>query len=108
MRVSAVVLALSCLITGYALAGTRVRALEDVSAARRFPAGVGVGTHVLLGFSSDPKSVECTINRIDAGWVRCAQPENSLGPSFAATFQPTEAWYDLAHVISVTKLETQR
>src|SRR5579859_6008160 len=53
MRVSTVVLAVAFLVTAYTLVGTRVNALED-SPLRRLPSGLGVGAHVVLGFSSDP------------------------------------------------------
>jgi hypothetical protein len=110
VRVSTVALALACLVTGYALAGTRVNALEDVSSARRLPSGIGaVGTHVTLWFASDPKRVTCTIARIDAGWVRCAPEQgDGFGPTFGPTPQLQEEWYDLGHVVGVTKRETQR
>ena len=42
MRVSTAVLAIACLVTGFAVAGTRVKALEDVSPAR-FPSDITVG-----------------------------------------------------------------
>ena len=101
MRLSTVVLALSCLVTGYALVGTRVSALEDVSPARRFPNGIGIGDRVNLWFSSDPKMVTCTIARLDAGWVRCEAKQDPFN-------KPPEVWYDLAHVVSIEKLERQR
>jgi hypothetical protein len=105
MRVSTVVLALSCLVTAYVLLGTRANALEDVSPARRLPSGIGVGTHVSLEFPNGPNNasyVDCTIARIDAGWIRCAAPEDP----FKAT--PAEVWYDLAHVVSVTRRDLAR
>jgi len=101
MRVSTVLLALSCLVTGYSLAGARVNATEDVY--RRFPAGVGTGTHVRLTFSSEPNYVDCTIERIDGGWLRCAPPDDPF-----RTYKVEEIWYDVSHVVTVTKVETQR
>jgi hypothetical protein len=103
MRLSTAVLALSCVVTGYALVGTRVNALQDASPARRFPSGMGVGTHVKLFFSSDPRLVDCTIARIDGGWIRCAPEEQPT-----AFTKPAEVWYDLAHVVTVEKVATER
>jgi hypothetical protein len=105
MRVSTVVLAVSCLVTAYALVGTRVHALED-SSTRRLPSGVGVGAHVVLGFSSDPKSIGCTIAQVEAGWVRCGAPDG-FGPTLGPN-QITDSWYDLAHVVWVQKVATER
>ena len=96
MRLSSVALALVCVVTGYALLGTRVKAVEDVSAAR-FPSGIGVGSHVLMWFSSDPKTVSCTIARIEAGWVSCAPTETD---PFQKVVQ-YETWYNLAQVVTV-------
>jgi hypothetical protein len=62
---------------------------------------------VRLWFSSDPKSVDCTIGRIDAGWVRCAPTEDQASAA-SAFAKPAEVWYDLGHVVSVTKVDTQR
>lgn len=104
MRFSTAVLALACLVVGYLLAGTRVSAIEDQS--RRLPSGVGLGSHVVFWFSSDTKSADCTIDRIDAGWVRCASPEN--GPTFGPTTHATETWYDIAHLINVRKVTADR
>jgi len=96
MRVSTVVLALACLVTGFALAGTRVKALEDVSAAR-VPSDITVGTRVSM--SLGPQSFSCTIERIDAGWVKCAPDEPD---AFTKVERP--AWYAIAHVTDVQKL----
>jgi hypothetical protein len=107
VRVSTVMLAVACLVTGYALLGTRVSA-QDGSSVRRLPSGLGVGAHVVLSVPGDPKSVGCTIDRIDGGWVRCAEPENSSGPTFGPRTQVTETWYDIAHIISVQKVTSER
>jgi len=105
MRVFTAVVALVCLVTGYALAGTRVKALEDVSPAR-FPGGITVGTRVALWFGSSENggTIYCTIARIDAGWVRCAATD--VDPF--KTVEQHESWYALARVISVDKLEPKR
>jgi hypothetical protein len=98
MRVSTVVLALACLVTGFALAGTSVKAGEDVSPAR-FPSDITVGTRVVMSFG--PQSgFSCTIERIDAGWVKCA-------PDQLEAFKKVErpAWYAIAHVTDVQKLQ---
>jgi hypothetical protein len=102
MRVSTVVLALLGVMTGYALGGTRVHAVEDQTL--RFPSGIGVGTRVVMYFSSDPKMIDCTIGRIDAGWVRCAPGETDPFQKV----EPREEWYALAHVVSVWKVEPKR
>lgn len=100
MRVSTVVLALGCLLTGFALAGTRVKALEDVSSAR-FPSGFTVGTRVQMSF--DPQSrVFCTIERIDAGWVKCADEMDGFNK------EPHPAWYAIAHVTDVERLQPKQ
>jgi hypothetical protein len=99
MRGSTAVLALSCLVAGYALVGTRAAASEDP--ARRFPAGIGVGARVTLWFSSDLGSVACTVDRIDSGWIHCATPEDPFN-------KQDEIWYDLGHVVSITKREPAR
>lgn len=53
--------------TPFALAGTRVKALEGVSPAR-FPSGIAVGTRVVMAFGTESGGlVPCTIERIDAG-----------------------------------------
>ena len=106
MRVSTVVLAVSCLVTAFAVVGTRANALED-SSTRRLPSGVGVGAHVVLWFSSAPTSVGCTITQVDAGWVRCAAPEG-FGPTVGPTQMVTDSWYDVAHVVWVQKVATER
>lgn len=104
-RVSTVVLALACLVTGYSFAGSRVGATADeVLQARRFPDAVNVGQHVVLTFvvntfGNSPSPLECTIAAVSQGWVRCED-----GP----TRQGVGVWYDLAHVVKVEKLETQR
>jgi len=105
MRVSTVVLAVAFLVTAYTLVGTRVNALED-SPLRRLPSGLGVGAHVVLGFSSDPKSVACTIAQVEAGWVRCGAPDG-FGPTLGPN-QIGDSWYDLAHVVSVQKVTAER
>ena len=95
MRVSTVAVALFCLVTGYLLLGTRVNATEDTY--RRLPVGMNVGSQVRLSFSSDPKSVSCKIDYIDAGWLRCAGPDDPFNkPQY-------ETWYDVAHVVSVSR-----
>lgn len=109
MRVSTVVLALSCLVTGYALAGTRVSAVDDPSqSARRFPPGMPVGTRVMLTFSSSSSQMRdyfsCSIAEVSAGWFRCAPDENQTD----VFTKPEEVWYDLAHVTRVKKLEKDR
>jgi hypothetical protein len=101
MRVSTIVLALSCLLMAYMFVGNRVNAQDDHSPVRRFPSGIGVGTRVNLELTNDTRYIECTIARIDAGWIRCAAPEDPFKP-------PPEVWYDLAHVVSVTKRNAAR
>ena len=97
MRVSTIVLALACLVTGFALAGTRVKALEDASPAR-FPTDITVGTLVLVSLSSQ-SGFSCTIERIDTGWFKCAadQPD-----AFNKIERPD--WHAIAHVTGVRKL----
>jgi hypothetical protein len=103
MRVSTAALALACLVIGYAFVGTRVNAREDVSPTRRFPASISVGSRVRLWFPGDSdRVVYCTIARIDDGWILCATPEDPFNKP------PDDVWYDLAHVASVTKLDTRR
>ena len=101
MRVLSAVLVLSSLAVGYALSGARVSAREDVSPARRFPAGIGVGSHVIFSYPNGEReiNVDCTIAAIDAGWVRCATPDDP----FKA--KPYDLWYDLGHVVSVMRQE---
>jgi hypothetical protein len=101
MRVSTVVLALACLVTGFALAGTRVKALEDVPPAR-FPSDITVGTRVLMSFGSG-SVFSCTIERIDAGWVKCAPDQLD---AFNTSERP--AWYAIAHVTDVQKVQPKR
>lgn len=102
MRVSTVVLALGCLVTGFAVAGTRVKALEDVSPAR-FPGDINVGTRVVMSFGGQSGgTVDCTIERIDAGWVRCAP---DVDP-FHGVERP--AWYAISHVTDVQRLQPKR
>ena len=109
MRLSTAVLAVSCVVMGYPLVGSRVNAQDDHSPVRRFPSGMGVGTRVLLRVADtpNPRDVDCTIARIDAGWVRCADPD---GPAAKSAFGPTppETWYDLAHVVWMQKAVTDR
>jgi hypothetical protein len=98
MRVSTVVVAFACLVTGFAFAGPRVRALDDVSQAR-FPSGINVGTRVVM--SLGPQSgFSCTIERIDAGWVKCAPDELD---AFKKVERP--AWYAIAHVTDVRVIQ---
>lgn len=98
MRVSTVVLALACLVAGFALAGTRVKALEDVSPAR-FPSDINVGSRVVMSLGPQ-SSFSCTIERIDAGWVKCAADELD---AFKKVERP--AWYAIAHVTDVQKIQ---
>ena len=98
MRVSTVALALACLVTGFAVAGTRVRAIDDVSSAR-FPSGINVGTRVVMSVGPH-SSFSCTIERIDAGWVKCASEE--LG-AFEKVERP--AWYAIEHVTDVQVIQ---
>src|SRR5262245_27266342 len=101
MRVSTVMLALACLITGFALAGTRVKAVEDVSPAR-FPGDITVGARVLVSLGAE-SGFSCTIERIDAGWFKCA--DEALDP-FNKVENP--GWYAIAHVTSVRRLQPKR
>ena len=103
MRVSTVVLALSCLVTGYALAGTRVKALEEVSPAR-FPSGITIGSHIVMSFGTQTGGImPCTIERIDAGWVKCAPDELD---AFNKVERPE--WYAIAHVTDVKPVQPKR
>jgi len=87
-------------VTGFALAGTRVKALEDVSPAR-FPSDITIGTRVLMSFGD--RSFSCTIERIDAGWVKCAPDEID---AFKKVERP--AWYAIAQLTDVQKLQPTR
>jgi hypothetical protein len=109
-RLSTAVLVISCLLGGYALAGTRVSAADD--AARRFPAVVEVGNRVTVLFdggethsgSANIESLttylprfDCTIAEVSNGWFRCALANDTFNP-------PREqAWYDINHVAALTK-----
>jgi hypothetical protein len=98
MRLSPAALAFVCLGAGFFLAGTRLKAVEDVSPAR-FPSDITVGTRVGMSFDGRTGgNVDCTIERIDAGWVRCA-PDNV--DSFHTVERP--AWYAIAHVTDVQR-----
>ena len=101
MRVSTVVLALACLMTGFALAGTRVKALEDVSPAR-FPSDIAVGARVAVSLGRE-SNFSCTIERIDAGWFKCAPDEVD---AFNKVDSPS--WYAIAHVTDVRPLQPKR
>ena len=98
MRVSTAVLALACLVTGFALAGTRVKALDDVSPAR-FPSDITVGTRVTVSLGPEQRFT-CAIERIDAGWFKCAPEEID---AFSKVESP--GWYAIAHVTDVQKLK---
>lgn len=98
MRVSTIVLALACLVTGFGLAGTRVKAVEDVSAAR-FPSDITVGARVAVSLGPQT-GFSCTIERIDAGWFKCAPDEPN---EFIKVERPR--WYAIAHVTDVQKLQ---
>jgi len=100
MRMSTVVLALACLVTGFALAGTRVKAVEDVSSAR-FPSDITVGTRVSMSFGEGSSS--CTIERIDAGWVKCAPEQVDV-----FTKVDSRGWFAIAHVTNVERLQPKR
>jgi len=102
MRVSTVVLALACLVAGYAMASTRVSAVEDQ--ARRFPGGIAVGTRVSLTYmeADAPRFyANCTIAVVDGGWFRCAVKEDPFN-------KPPEVWMDLAHVTRIEKVSAER
>jgi hypothetical protein len=106
VRVSTVALALACLVTGCALLGTWVNAVQDSSPARRFPSGINVGAHVMLQVAGQvvgPDTVDCTIARIDGGWFLCAPKEQ---PS--AFTKPVETWYDIGHFVWVRRVATER
>ena len=107
MRVSTVVLAFSCLVMAFMLVGNRVNAQDDHSPVRRFPGGMYVGTRVIVHFSANAVNgggaISCTLAAIDSGWFRCAPPS----PNDAFNKDPQE-WYDIAHVVTVQKVETER
>lgn len=98
MRMSTAVLALACVVTGFVLAGTQVRAVEDVSPAR-FPNEIVIGARVAV--SLDGKKLSCTIARVDVGWFQCA-PEG-VDP-FKMTERPE--WYSIAQVSWVQRLQS--
>jgi len=102
MRLSTAVLALTCVLTGYALVSTRASAQDDHSPVRRFPSGISAGTHVMLQFGGG-NNINCTIDRVDGGWFRCASEEEPSGLR-----KPAETWYDIAHVVWVQKVATER
>jgi hypothetical protein len=91
---------LVALVLGYALAGVPARADE---APRRLPNTINRGDKVTLTFkyaslTSGSASIGCTIAETQDGWVRCA-PADEFNPS------RDQRWYDLKHVIQVTKAE---
>jgi len=47
-------------------------------------------------------NIDCTIAAIDAGWVRCATREDPFKG------KPSDLWYNLGHMASVTSLETEK
>jgi hypothetical protein len=102
-RVSTAVLALACLVTGFALAGTRVKALDDVSPPR-FPSDISVGTRIVMSLDGpNGGTISCAIERMDAGWIKCATDEQD-------TFHPTvrPQWYAIAHVTDVEPVQPKR
>jgi hypothetical protein len=118
-RVSAAVLAIGCLLTGYGLAGSRVGATaDDTVVVRRLPDGVNVGDHVRLTFvagalgGNNPGVVECTVAGLWGGWVRCATDASAATsgrpftpPPGEISLQPDESavWYDLMRVVMVRR-----
>jgi hypothetical protein len=75
-----------------------VKALEDVSPAR-FPSDITVGARVAV--SLGPQSgFSCMIERIDAGWFKCAPDQLD---AFKTVERPS--WYAIAHVTDVQKLQ---
>jgi len=101
MRLSTVVLALACVVTGFALAGTRVKAVEDVSPAR-FPNEITVGASIAVSLGPE-KGFSCTIERIDIGWFKCAPDQLD---AFKTVERPS--WYAIAHVTDVRLLQPTR
>jgi len=81
-RVSTAALLVSCLLAGYALTGTRVSAIDDVSQVRQLPNGLNIGTHVTLTFAvnslgNSSSQVECSIMDVSQGWVRCPADDST-------------------------------
>jgi hypothetical protein len=115
-RISATVLSMACLVTGYALAGSRVRATAEDTQSRRLPNTVNVSDHITLAFAAgsfgnSPSVFECTILDVSVGWVRCAT--DNVNGTRSQPFTPPPGvismqngggvWYDLARVVMLTK-----
>jgi len=65
---------------------------------------MGVGSHVRLTWNGGDRdyNIDCTIAAIDVGWVRCATREDPFKR------KPSDLWYNLGHIASVTSLETEK
>ena len=103
MRISAVVCAIGCFLTGYAVAGFRVSASPGDVQVRSLPSGTNIGERVTLMFAagsiaSGLSEVDCKVAGLAGVWVRCANANDSLDSS------REQVWYDTTRVAIVKKV----
>lgn len=102
-RVSAVVLAVACLLGGYTLAGNRVSATAESDHVRQLPSAVTRGDRIWLTFASgsleNRSRVVCSVVDHYDVWVGCAANGDEVGINGGSATE----WYDLTRVIMIEK-----